>query len=137
MKAKNGKAKKRVSLGPNTEFAMNLLLIKHSGLRCELDKIKKFQVRDGSLTTDVTDVVTNYFKTIYSRRGKADGADVAAAVLDDTCFQQMLVQTWKNRKTLVKVQNFLNKTDCYDPMDPTHPSHGQAYFIFSRLSGVE
>jgi hypothetical protein len=137
MKAKSTKTKNKTpNLGPLTEFASNLLLIKHSGLRAALDLLKKVQDKNGKLTDAAAKAVTDYFKTIY-KYGQADGADVAAALLANDCFITLVVQTQKNRRTLVKVKSFLDKTGCYDPMDPTHPNNRQAYFIFSLLSGIK
>src|SRR5579864_3050566 len=127
MKRNHAKSKKVPNLGPDTEFATNLLLIKHSYLRAALDQVKKVQDKDGNLTAEAAAVVTDFFKTIYQKFGKADGADVAAALLDNDCFVTLVVQTQKNRKTLVKVKNFLDRTGCYDPLDPTHPNNRQAY----------
>jgi hypothetical protein len=124
-----------VHLGPDTEFAMNLLLLKHSSLRDAMNQVSSVQADDGSLTAEVQTIVTQFFQTIF-QFGQANGGDVAAAVLSDSCFQALIVQTWTNRNLLSQVQAFLDLTPCYDPMDPIHPTDRQSYSIFSKLSGV-
>jgi len=132
---------KAAGLAPDTEFAVNLLLIKHSGLRKKLNRVRKFKDRNG-LTPEVQKIVTEYFQEIYAAghpkseqtAAMATGEMVGQAIL--ILFPKMLFETWKNKDVLRKVQQMLNRTETYLPGDPDHPIPPEAYSIFSKLSGV-